>query len=214
MKQRAHGEGSLLKRKGCKLWYAQFYKDGRRVRVSTGENVKQKALAELRRLMGDGERGIPAPNSLKKIKYGHLRQALLDDYASRGNRSLKVRSDGNETIAGLSKLDEFFQFDVNKLGVSVASITTDAAREFARTRLAEGVSTATINGSLRCLRRMLRLAREDGKLQAVPKIHLLKEPACATRLCYAGAVRPTCRRLAFNLAASRYLFVLVWCAGG
>jgi len=176
MTRRAHGEGSLLRRRGCRLWYAQFYKDGRRVRVSTGESVRQKALSALRRLMGDSERGLAPVSGVKKIKYGHLRQTLLDDYTARGNRSLKVRTDGSATIAGLKQLDDFFEFNENKPGVSANRITTDAAREFARGRLTEGVSTATINGSLRCLRRMLNLAKEDGKLQNVPKIHLLKEP--------------------------------------
>jgi len=37
-------------------------------------------------------------------------------------------------------------------------------------------STATINRSLACLRRMLAIAREDGKLQSVPFIRLLKQP--------------------------------------
>jgi hypothetical protein len=69
MTRRAHGEGSLLRRKGCKLWYAQFYKDGRRVRVPTGESVRQKALSALRRLMGDCERGLPLSTDLKKIMY-------------------------------------------------------------------------------------------------------------------------------------------------
>jgi len=53
-------------------------------------------------------------------------------------------------------------------------ITTDAAREFARKRLDEGVSNDTVNGSLRLLRRMLILAHEDKKIQVVPKIRLLK----------------------------------------
>lgn len=176
MTRRAHGEGSLLKRKGCKLWYAQYYKDGRRVRVSTGEHIRQKALAALRKLMGDSERGLAPVGGAKKIRYGQLRQALLDDYTTRGNRSLKVRSDGTETIAGLKQLDDYFQFSENSSGVSVSNISTDAAREFARKRLEERLSTATINGSLRCLRRMLNLAKEDGKLQNAPKIHLLKEP--------------------------------------
>src|SRR4051812_17809752 len=176
MKHRAHGEGSLLKRKGCRFWYAQFYKDGRQLRVSTGESVRQKALSALRRLMGDSDRGLAPVTGAKKIRYGQLRQALLDDYTTRGNRSLKVRADGTETVAGLKQLDDYFQFNEKNPGMSASNITTDAARNFARLRLTEGVSTATINGSLRCLRRMLNLAKEDGKLQNVPKIHLLKEP--------------------------------------
>src|SRR5437660_7159065 len=92
--KRAHGEGSLLQRKGCKLWYAQFYKGGRRIRVSTGESVRQKALAELRRLMGDSERGLASPTDLKKITYGDLRAALIANYVERGNKSLVQRADG------------------------------------------------------------------------------------------------------------------------
>ena len=59
--------------------------------------------------MGDSERGLAPASGAKKIKYGRLRQTLLDDYTARGNRSLKVRSDGSATIAGLKQLDDFFE---------------------------------------------------------------------------------------------------------
>ena len=42
--RRAKGEGSLLLLKGCKIFYAQFYQNGRKIRVSTGKRVKQEAL--------------------------------------------------------------------------------------------------------------------------------------------------------------------------
>ena len=45
-----------------------------------------------------------------------------------------------------------------------------------RQRQAEGVGNAWINRSLACLRPMLRIAHEDGKIQFVPKIRLFKEP--------------------------------------
>jgi integrase len=61
-----------------------------------------------------------------------------------------------------------------KRGVPVTQITTDAARKFSRERLDLGKSNDTVNGSLRLLRRMLNLAHEDGKIQIVPKIRLLK----------------------------------------
>jgi integrase len=62
-------------------------------------------------------------------------------------------------------------------GLPVTQITTDAARDFARKRLDEGVSNDTVNGSLRLLRRMLILAHEDGKIHVVPKVRLLKNGA-------------------------------------
>ena len=43
-KRRAKGEGSLLRRKGCRFWYAQFYDhNGKAVRVSTKTEIKQGA---------------------------------------------------------------------------------------------------------------------------------------------------------------------------
>jgi integrase len=58
----------------------------------------------------------------------------------------------------------------------VTRITTDTSRDFAEKRQADGVGTAMVNRSLSCLRRMLRIAHEDNKLQFIPKIRLLKEP--------------------------------------
>ncbi|MFB3917242.1 MAG: tyrosine-type recombinase/integrase [Terriglobales bacterium] len=187
MARRAKGEGSLLLLKGCSVYYAQYYEDGRQVRVSTGERVKQKALTELRRLMGKSENG-QSTVGLKKIRYGELRAALIANYTEKGNRSLEQRADGTETIVGLKQLDEFFGFkpakpavdgesaDPGNPGVPVTALTTDAARKFAKKREKEGAGPAMINRSLACLRRMLHLAYEERKIPAVPKIRLYKEP--------------------------------------
>ena len=186
MARRAKGEGGLIKIKGCKIWYAQYYEDGRQIRVSTGERVKQKALPVLRRLMGKSEGG-QSTVGLKKIRYGDLRAALIANYTEKGNRSLEQRADGSETIVGLKQLDDFFGFrppkaadggpeDHGNPGVPVTALTTDAGRRFVRKRLDEGAGPAMINRSLSCLRRMLHIAYEDRKVPVVPKIRLLKEP--------------------------------------
>ena len=90
-------------------------------------------------------------------------------------------ADGSETVWGLKPLDDFFEYkpskngEPEKPGLPMTQITTDTAREFARKRLDEGLSNDTVNGSLRLLRRMLNIAREDNnKIQVVPKIRLLK----------------------------------------
>ena len=54
------------------------------------------------------------------------------------------------------------------------SAAVEAAREFAKKRL-DG--TAMVNRSLACLCRMVRIARENNKLQFIPKVRLLREPA-------------------------------------
>ncbi len=177
--RRAKGEGSLIRRKGCRFWYASYYDmAGRQVRVSTQTEVKQTALGVLRRLMGDRDRGLAPVNA--KLFYSDIRAGLLSNYVERGNKSLHTLANGEETIVGLRQLDDYCGFvagQPDKPGLPVARLTTDMAREFARKRTAEGAGPAMINRSLQCLRRMLRIAHEDGKIQSVPKIRLLKEPA-------------------------------------
>lgn len=187
MAKRAHGEGSLIKRNGCRFWYASYYdQDGRQIRVSTKTEVKQEALGVLRKLMGDRDHGLAAISDVRKITYSDLRRALLDNYVVKGNRSLLVRADGSETIVGLKELDEFFGYKealdakgqrfVENPGRTMPQITTKVATEFMRKRKAAGAGPAMINRSLQCLRRMLNLAREQNIIQNVPKVYLLKEP--------------------------------------
>ena len=183
--RRANGEGSLLKIAGCRFWYAQYYRNGRQIRISTKTEVKQVALKTLRRLMGESENGAPLLSDMRKIRYADLRQALIDNYIAEGNKSLKERANGEETVAGLKVLDEFFgyktAFEDGKIvvadkGVSVTHMTTEAARQFVRERRAEGVGNAAINRSLAAMRRMLNLARRERKIQDVPYIEFQKEP--------------------------------------
>jgi integrase len=68
----------------------------------------------------------------------------------------------------LKRVDDYFD------GWPVAKITTDAARDFAQKLLADGCANGTVNRSLACLRRMLNIAMEDGKIRVVPKIRFLK----------------------------------------
>jgi integrase len=113
---------------------------------------------------------------LKKITYGDLRTGLIANYVEKGNSSLIQNDGGHESIVGLKALDEFFGFSAENPGVPFTKITTDRARQFAKQRVKEGVSTATVNRSLACLRRMLAIAHEESKIQHVPKIRFLKEP--------------------------------------
>jgi hypothetical protein len=142
-------------------------------------------LGELRRLMGDRDRGLASLADARKIMYSDLRRALLDNYVVKGNRTLFTRADDTETIVGLKHLDDFFGYKegtkdgkryIENPGVSVAQITTDVASNFTRKRRAQGAGPAMINRSLQCLRRMLNLAHEQRKIQFVPKVYLLKEP--------------------------------------
>jgi integrase len=176
VKRRAKGEGGLFRVKGSRFWRAQYNSNGKVFRVSTGESVKQRALAVLQRLMSDSARGLPPLPDAHKIRYADLRRGLIADYTAKGNRSLTTTADGEDYINGLKQLDEFFSFGPDNPGPPVTQITTDTSRDFAEKRQADGVGTAMVNRSLSCLRRMLRIAHEDNRLQFIPKIRLLKEP--------------------------------------
>jgi integrase len=176
MRKRERGTGGLFKKRGSKYWYAQFYDaNGKKHRISTKKAAKEEAQGVLRNLLTDKDRGVPFVGDLKKLTYGALRGALIANYVEKGNRSLLTTAGGSDTINGLQALDEFFGYkEPDEMGVSVTRMTTDSARKFVEKRQAEGMSNSTINSSLASLRRMLVIAHEDGKLQNVPKIRLLK----------------------------------------
>jgi len=175
--RRANGEGSLIKLKGCRFWYAQYYDhNGRKIRISTQTEVKQKALAILRKQMGDRDEGLAPLIDVRKLTYKDLRAGLIASYIEKGNKSLIVRADGEETVPGLKQVDDFFHYSAENPGPSVMQINIETGREFVRQRQAEGAGNAVINRSLACLRRMLKLACEERKIQSMPVIRLLKEP--------------------------------------
>jgi integrase len=176
MVKRERGEGGLFRMNGSRMWYGQWYREGKQVRVSLKTDVKEKAKRELRRLMGENEGGAAPENLTRKLRYGNLRQALLDDYTFRGNKSLQTLKDGSETIWGLAALDQFFGYTKTALGLPVKSISIDKIREFIRKRQEEKIGNAAINRSLAMLRRMLNIARIDGKIQFMAVVRLLKEP--------------------------------------
>jgi len=174
MPKRERGTGGLFHMKGSPNWYAQYYKDGRVCRVTTKTPIKEKAQAILRNLMSDADHGKAFVGDLKKVHYGDLRAGLLHSYVFKGNKSLLVDGDGENFINGLKALDECFDWSTNDPGWPLSRITTDTAYEFAEKRLAAGVTNSTVNNSLALLRRMLRIAHEDGKLDSVPRVRLLK----------------------------------------
>ena len=182
-KQRGNGEGGLILR--GRLWWAQYYVNGRQIRTSTKTHVKAEALAFLRKAMDSRDKGEVPVNDVRKLKYADLRAALIDSYVTLGNKSLKERADGTDNIAGLAALDEFCGFKqgsdngkitVTDRGVSVTQLTSDFASRFVRERKADGVGNASINRSLAALRRMLTIAKRAKKIHDIPYIEFLKEP--------------------------------------
>ncbi|MGA8309843.1 MAG: site-specific integrase [Terriglobales bacterium] len=184
-RERGNGEGGLILR--GRIWWCQYYQDGRQIRVSTKTHVRSEALAFLRKAMDSRDKGEVPATDIKKLTYADLRQSLIDSYVALGNKSLKERADGTETIAGLAALDEFCGFKqgpngdgkitVTDGGATATQLTTDFARRFVKERKTSGIGNAAINRSLAALRRMLKLAKREKKIHDVPFIEFLKEPS-------------------------------------
>ena len=142
--------------------------------------IKEEAYAQLRKFMADTEAGKAVVDG--RLRYAILRQALIDDYVRKGNRSLEMRADGTETVVGLPQLDEAAGYKpakdgaLEQLGMLISAMTTEWTRQFGRNRKADGVGPAMINRSLQCLRRAMNILREEGKISHVPVIRLHKEP--------------------------------------
>lgn len=178
MARRTRGLGSLIKLKNSPFWHARFYDQlGRKISVSTKTTVKKEAEAFLRQQMSDvRDRGMAPLSDTRRLMYRDLRAGLLASYEAKGNKSLRTRATGEDTIPGLPQLDDFFGYSADNPGPSVVQIGTETANQFSSQRKAEGKGTAVINRSLACLRRMLRIAQQQGKIQVVPFIQFQKEP--------------------------------------
>jgi integrase len=157
---RQRGEGSIFKVKGSRNWYIRF--GARSPRVSTHTPHKQKALAQLQELVAKQGRVEPS------LRYEDARDALLQEYKNSNKRSLVKRKRG-VTISGLDHLDKFFGRRL------LRGVTTEVLREFVSQRLKEGASPSTVNRNLGLLRRIMHLARKDGRLHNVPYFPMPKE---------------------------------------
>ena len=58
-------------------------------------------------------------------------------------------------------------------GLTLDAVTTERIADFASHRQAQGMRVATVNASLRILRRILRVAEEWGELDRAPKVKML-----------------------------------------
>jgi integrase len=148
-------------------WCAQFYVDGRKFRKSTGTAVKAEAEAILRGWMGDSEKGLKAAPQTQGLTYETLRDDLLAYYAEQEHKSLRTRADGTPYLYPQTALDNFF------VGKKANAITRESASAFIVARRRANISNDAINNSLRLLRRMFNLARDNGKLTSVPRFSLL-----------------------------------------
>ena len=144
-------------------WWVKYYVNGRPVRESTGTEKESEARRFLKLKEGAVAKGSPIAPRLDRILYDELAGDLRQDYRTTGRRHL------DEVEQRLAHLDKFFR------GRRAANIGPTFVTTYVAQRQERGVSNRTINIELSLLKRMLRLAHENGKLLRVPPVKMLKE---------------------------------------
>ena len=158
---------SLYKRSGSPYWWVKLSHNGRRLQQSTGTADERKAREyhdKLKASLWDQERlGKKPVHSWKEAAVRWLRESTHK--ASQGLDVMHIRW-----------LDKFLG------GLNLADINRDVIDRITQARLAEGVSNASVNRLLQCIRVILRRAANDWEwLERVPRIRFLHEPSRRVR---------------------------------
>jgi integrase len=150
-------------------WYVQYYdKDGIQRRESTNAKTEKEARKILNTKLHEVEQGTAPTAESKNLQYGDLRAAVLSHYAVNKMKSLDILSStGEQSIRGMTKLDEFFGYKKTQTengvkidkGIKVRDISNQMwVSGFIEERRKEGVSDATIRNSGALLRQMFAVA--------------------------------------------------------
>jgi len=171
-----HGEMKTVQK-----FYIEYYDhDGKQRRESTDAKSEKEAQKILNTRLHEASQGTLEAANTNKLTYGDIRAAILQDYAARKMKSLETLSNGEKTIKGMTKLDEFFGFSADSKGIKIRDITNQRWMKFIEDRRAEGISDATIRNSGVLLRQMFSVASSpEYKLlnpAQVPQLTMPKPP--------------------------------------
>lgn len=159
------------------VWWVKYYRNGRPIRESSGSTKEGDAIQLLKIREGDIAHGLPVNPKLNRIRFDEAAGDLKTEYAVNGRRS----ADELERRIRLHLLPHFS-------GRRLATITTADVNTFilkrrndviafgvGKDRTERKVSNGEINRELTTLKRILNLARQNGKLMHVPHVPMLKE---------------------------------------
>jgi integrase len=153
--------GCIYKRGG--VWWLKYYRAGEAIRESSRSRRKGDATHLLHIREGHLAEGRPFTPIAQRLRFEDLKAELLNDYRSRGLRTIGRREEH------LTHLAEDFT------GWRAQEITTAAIRTYTARRQQEGAANATINRELAALKRAFNLAIQAGKLWHRPHVPMLRE---------------------------------------
>jgi integrase len=177
-KRGKYGMGSVYKPEGAGSWYIRYYDAGGNRQRETGFASEREAQDRLKVLLGQVVTGTGPKVGEKHLTYGDIRELMLLSMQVKKLHSLSRLSNGDLTVKGLAKLDEYFGWTKeNPTGGKVADFNpTKWESDFILARRQEGVSDATIITSAKLLRAMFKNAVEKKRLTFAPKVSMPKTP--------------------------------------
>jgi len=166
MSRELRGHGTVYK--SGSTWWIQYCKSGKSYRESARSiaRARQKAVNLLKKRLRESSRGKVIGPVAEKVTLDEMTKNLLADYQLVGNRSI-------ETVTYLTKaLLEYFDKPTRAL-----DITGDRIAAYMRKRQQQGMSNASINREVACLRHMFNLMVKAGRLSRdhVPSAPRLEE---------------------------------------
>src|SRR5436309_6539679 len=78
-----------LKKRGS-IWWVRYSRNGKRYEESSGSTKREHASTLLRLREGDAARGAPVNPRVGRIIFEEAAQAVVNDYAANGKRSLDL----------------------------------------------------------------------------------------------------------------------------
>jgi len=151
-----------------------------------GATNDREARVALQRRMGQAAMGTAPKAGEKYLCYGDLRALTLLSMEVDKLKSLERLANGELTVKGLTKLDEYFGWTKeNPTGGKVTDFDpADWDSNFILARRQEGVSDATIINSGKLLRKMFSIAVEKGRLLIAPKFAVPTAPDAKEHVLY------------------------------
>jgi len=147
-----------------KVWYIDYYAAGRRKREKVGPNKKLAEAVLAKRKTQVVEKKFLDIKRNEKIRFEDMASLFIENFAKNNKRSWK------RDQLSINSLNRSFG------GKFLYEITLLDIEGFKRTRIDEGVTVATVNRELACLRNIFNRAVDWGKLVSIPpKIKLYKE---------------------------------------
>jgi integrase len=153
-------------KRGKVYWY-KFLFNGRVIRESTkqgNDKVARQMEAAHRTSLAKGEVGIREKKQVSTLA-GFCRKRFAP---------------WAESVCSLKTWRDFYRvgllaiYDYAPLAnIALDAITSERIADFASHRQAQGMKVATVNASLRILRRILRVAEEWGEIEKAPKVRTL-----------------------------------------